>query len=104
MQRTATPLTPVRFRPAPPLLKHCAFNNELSSPDGEIGRHTRLKILRLKERAGSIPAPGTNSKILNPCGAKLQGFFIVRLKFYINYLLFLLYLQYFCLSNLNNHL
>ena len=30
-----------------------------SSPDGEIGRHTRLKILRLNGRAGSIPAPGT---------------------------------------------
>jgi hypothetical protein len=30
-----------------------------SRPDGEIGRHTRLKILRLNSRAGSIPAPGT---------------------------------------------
>ena len=30
-----------------------------SSPDGEIGRHKRLKISRFIERAGSIPAPGT---------------------------------------------
>ena len=29
-------------------------------PDGEIGRHKRLKISRSLERAGSIPAPGTN--------------------------------------------
>ena len=28
-------------------------------PDGEIGRHKRLKISRSQERAGSIPAPGT---------------------------------------------
>jgi hypothetical protein len=34
--------------------------NPCSGPDGEIGRHTGLKILRLKGRAGSIPAPGTN--------------------------------------------
>ena len=28
---------------------------------GEIGRHKRLKISRLKGHAGSIPAPGTMS-------------------------------------------
>lgn len=28
-------------------------------PGGEIGRHTRLKILRFNERTGSIPVPGT---------------------------------------------
>jgi hypothetical protein len=28
-------------------------------PDGEIGRHKRLKISRSNRRAGSIPAPGT---------------------------------------------
>ena len=28
-------------------------------PGGEIGRHTRLKILRWQQRAGSSPAPGT---------------------------------------------
>ncbi len=31
-------------------------------PDGEIGRHKRLKISRFKRRAGSIPAPGTKLK------------------------------------------
>ncbi len=30
--------------------------------DGEIGRRSRLKICRWKHRAGSIPAPGTNSQ------------------------------------------
>ena len=32
---------------------------ESNCPDGEIGRHKRLKISRFNERAGSIPAPGT---------------------------------------------
>ena len=41
-----------------------------TSLDGEIGRHKRLKISRWKQRAGSIPAPGTkffnrNSILLN---------------------------------------
>ena len=31
-------------------------------PDGEIGRHKRLKISRLNGRTGSIPVPGTNNK------------------------------------------
>ena len=38
-------------------IKNSAQRN--SSPDGEIGRHKRLKISRFNERAGSIPAPGT---------------------------------------------
>ena len=29
-------------------------------PGGETGRHKGLKIPRLRGRAGSIPAPGTN--------------------------------------------
>ena len=41
MQRTATPCTPVRFRPQPPFFEHI-----LISPDGEIGRHKGLKIPR----------------------------------------------------------
>ncbi len=32
-----------------------------SSPGGGIGRHKGLKIPRRKLRAGSSPAPGTNS-------------------------------------------
>ena len=32
----------------------------LDRPDGEIGRHKRLKISRPQGRAGSIPARGTN--------------------------------------------
>ena len=35
------------------------FKKLTLSPGGGIGRHTRLKILRLNGRAGSIPAPGT---------------------------------------------
>ena len=81
MQRTATPLTPVRFRPQPPftlsmLLQRsqedpvARFDVSLDlgftcnvaqapSPGGEIGRRKGLKIPRWKHRAGSIPAPGT---------------------------------------------
>lgn len=33
--------------------------------DGEIGKHSRLKICRSKDLAGSIPAPGTSH---NKCG------------------------------------
>ncbi len=33
-----------------------------TSPNGEIGRRSRLKICRWKHRAGSIPAPGTIRK------------------------------------------
>lgn len=40
MQRTATPCTPVRFRPPPPSF-------QAISPGGEIGRHNGLKIRRL---------------------------------------------------------
>ena len=36
----------------------------INCPDGEIGRHKRLKISRLKERAGSIPALGTILKYI----------------------------------------
>jgi hypothetical protein len=32
------------------------------SRSGEIGRRSRLKICRLKDRAGSIPASGTMDK------------------------------------------
>ena len=35
-------------------------------PDGEIGRHKRLKISRFNEHAGSIPAPGTMNTMLEP--------------------------------------
>ena len=55
MQRTATPLTPVRFRPQPPKVSRIAA----LCPDGEIGRRKGLKIPRWQHRAGSIPAPGT---------------------------------------------
>ena len=55
MQRTATPCTPVRFRPQPPLLR----SPPKICPGGEIGRRKGLKIPRWKHRAGSIPAPGT---------------------------------------------
>ncbi len=60
MQRTATPLTPVRFRLQPPL-KLINRSNHIrpDSPGGEIGRHKGLKIPRLNGRAGSSPAPGT---------------------------------------------
>ncbi len=34
----------------------------LSSPGGGIGRHKGLKIPRRKLRAGSSPAPGTNTE------------------------------------------
>ena len=44
MQRTATPCTPVRFRPQPPLK---FSKSTLSSPGGEIGRRKGLKIPRL---------------------------------------------------------
>ncbi len=49
MQWIANPSTSVRLRVPPPSV----------SPGGEIGRRTRLKILRWQHRAGSIPAPGT---------------------------------------------
>ena len=39
-----------------------AVQASILRPDGEIGRHRRLKISRLNGRAGSIPAPGTNSQ------------------------------------------
>ena len=39
------------------------------SPDGEIGRHKRLKISRLYGRTGSIPVPGTSEETLPPSGA-----------------------------------
>ena len=42
MQRTATPCTPVRFRPAPPI-----FDLHGHRPGGEIGRRNGLK----RERA-----------------------------------------------------
>src|SRR5690554_3301632 len=62
MQRTATPCTPVRFRLQPPFFS-CYLRITACSkpcrPDGEIGRHKRLKISRWLHRAGSIPAPGT---------------------------------------------
>ena len=56
MQRIANPSTPVRFRPQPQcniIISDC--------PGGGIGRHKGLKIPRRKLRAGSSPAPGTNS-------------------------------------------
>ncbi len=66
MQRPAKPSTPVRFRPPPPVflkaptaLFLCCLTMA-ACPDGEIGRHKRLKISRSKGRAGSIPARGTN--------------------------------------------
>ncbi len=51
-------------------------------PGGEIGRHTRLKILRLNGRAGSIPAPGTILSSLKLCYAsviiqRLSVFFLL---------------------------
>ena len=40
-------------------------------PDGEIGRHKRLKISRWQQHAGSIPAPGTiYSSVVQPTAAK----------------------------------
>ncbi len=36
-------------------------NSDLRCRDGGIGRRTGLKIPRWKQRAGSIPAPGTKS-------------------------------------------
>ena len=63
MQRTATPFTPVRFRPQPPILLYIPktkYNALLKGcPGGGIGRHKGLKIPRRKLRAGSSPAPGT---------------------------------------------
>ena len=58
MQRTATPCTPVRFRPQPPF--YIGKVHPSNCPGGEIGRRKGLKIPREKSRAGSIPAPGTN--------------------------------------------
>ena len=50
-------------------------NYALRCRDGGIGRRTGLKIPRWKQRAGSIPAPGTNEhKALN----KIEGFFYFR--------------------------
>ena len=37
--------------------------NYTSSRDGGTGRRTGLKIQRWQQRAGSIPAPGTNLKM-----------------------------------------
>ena len=56
MQRIANPSTPVRFRPQP----QCNIIKS-ECPGGGIGRHKGLKIPRRKLRAGSSPAPGTNS-------------------------------------------
>lgn len=56
MQRTATPCTPVRFRPQPPFLITFIL---VIRPGGEIGRHKGFKIPRSFEHAGSSPAPGT---------------------------------------------
>ncbi len=56
MQRIANPSTPVRFRPQP----QCNIIKG-ECPGGGIGRHKGLKIPRRKLRAGSSPAPGTNS-------------------------------------------
>jgi hypothetical protein len=58
MLRIANPPTSVRLRdPPPPLKVQKGFR-----PGGGIGRHKGFKIPRLKGRAGSSPAPGTNSK------------------------------------------
>ncbi len=43
----------------PPPFRGSCLRISTLCPDGEIGRHTRLKILRLNSCAGSIPAPGT---------------------------------------------
>ena len=40
------------------------------SPDGEIGRHKRLKISRPQGCAGSIPVPGTFEKLVLPSARK----------------------------------
>ena len=48
------------------------FNEQLKPskrPDGEIGKHSRLKICRPCGLAGSIPARGTN--IVNPGSPEL---------------------------------
>ncbi len=92
MQRTATPCTPVRFRPAPPFSQSGVIapktrgRHELPSwintsrgPGGGIGRHRRLKISRLHGRAGSSPAPGTNfNKAI--FFFRFSGFALQRLK------------------------
>ena len=47
--------------PASILTKEPSKTISSKCPDGEIGRRKGLKIPRLKDRAGSIPAPGTIS-------------------------------------------
>ena len=44
------------------LMTRVRFPSPAPCPDGETGRHKRLKISRLNGCAGSIPAPGTISK------------------------------------------
>jgi hypothetical protein len=44
------------------------------SRSGEIGRRSRLKICRLRDRAGSIPASGTTQKPVHL--ALVGGFFL----------------------------
>lgn len=45
-------------------MRIACYNNEVahytSCRDGGTGRRTGLKIQRWRQRAGSIPAPGTN--------------------------------------------
>ena len=70
MQRPAKPCTPVRFRPQPPFVPStshaclCRICRRSSGPGGEIGRRKGLKIPRPHGRAGSTPAPGTNTGLL----------------------------------------
>ena len=42
-------------------------------PGGEIGRRKGLKIPRMKIRAGSSPAPGTNSTVFQTAKLMIGG-------------------------------
>ncbi len=79
MPRIANPVSPVRLWVAPPrfrLFCCCALKisgrfcwatyNHCISLDGEIGRHSGLKIRRFVHsgRTGSIPVRGTNSSFV----------------------------------------
>jgi hypothetical protein len=71
MPRIANPLTPVRFRLAPPRFQRSSSVPRVPvpclpiCPGGGIGRHRRLKISRPYGRTGSIPVPGTS--IIKAC-------------------------------------
>ena len=66
------------------------------SPGGEIGRRKGLKIPRPHGRAGSIPAPGTNSmKIDKDINEIMPGYFKKNSQKFIPYIF---HRSYICLT------